>query len=60
METWTKILNAVQVTYLANLDMVRSWQSSLETNFKTSYQVSLEGINGVVNNLHVYLKFVEA
>ena len=59
-ETRTMILQAVQDSHQANLDKVRSWQSTMKTNFKTCYQVSYEVVNGIAENLRVYGKFVGA
>ena len=55
-ETRTKILNVVQDSHLKNSTKVRSWQSNMEASFKACYQVSVEVINGIAENLCVYRK----
>ena len=54
--TRTRILEGVQDTHLKNSAKDRSWQSNMEANFKTYYQVSANVINRIAEKLSVYGK----
>ena len=53
-------MKVVQYSDQVNLDRTRSWQSTMEANFKTCFTASTQVVNRVGENLRVFGKFVGA